>query len=95
VEHHGLDTPGKICHRSWQELVNILGEGHYVRYDESTANRLLKLCHKLDKEYGGKLSRLRELSADRAEIERRLLEFDGIGPKTVQIFMREAAQVWC
>jgi endonuclease III len=94
VERHGLDAPGKICRRPWQELVNILGEGHYVRYDESTADRLLKLCHKLDEEYGGKLSRLRELSADRAEIERRLLEFEGIGPKTVQIFMREAAQVW-
>jgi endonuclease III len=51
-----------------------------VRYDESTAERLLKLCRKLGQEYGGKL--------------RRLLEFEGIGLKTVQIFMREAVQVW-
>ena len=28
------------------------------------------------------------------EMERRLAEFEGVGPKTVEIFMREAARVW-
>ena len=44
VEKHKRDTPRKICNCSWQQLVDMLGEGHYVRYDESTADRLLKLC---------------------------------------------------
>jgi len=72
----------------------MLGEGHYVRYDESTAERLLKLSDKLNNEYGGKLGNIREQSKDRKELEKRLGEFEGIGPKTVEIFMREAQKVW-
>ena len=72
----------------------MLGEGHYVRYDESTAERLLKLCEKLNKEYGGKISGIHEASENRKDFEKRLGEFEGIGPKTVEIFMREAGKVW-
>ncbi len=94
VDNHRRDTPRKLCNCSWQELVNMLGEGRYVRYDESTAERLLKLCNKLNSEYGGKLGNLREQSKDRKDLEKRLAEFEGIGPKTVEIFMREARKVW-
>lgn len=90
VRRHRRDTPRRIARCSWQELVDMLGEGHYVRYDESTAERLLEMANKLNDEYGGRLGRLRELSGDRGELKRRLLEFNGVGPKTVQIFMREA-----
>ncbi|HAQ89084.1 MULTISPECIES: DNA methylase [Stutzerimonas] len=94
VEKHKRDTPRKIGNCSWQELVDMLGEGHYVRYDESTAERLLKLCDKLNSEYGGKLGNIRERSKDRKDLKKRLGEFEGIGPKTVEIFMREAEKVW-
>jgi endonuclease III len=94
VDKHGRDTPRKLCNCSWQELVKMLGEGRYVRYDESTAERLLKLCHKLNSEYDGKLGNIHEQSKDRKELEKRLAEFEGVGPKTVEIFMREAAKVW-
>lgn len=94
VEKHGRDTPRKLRNCSWQALVNMLGEGHYVRYDESTAERLLKLCDKLNKEYGGKLGNLHQQSKDRKDLEKRLAEFEGVGPKTVEIFMREARKVW-
>ena len=94
VEKHKRDTPRKLGNCSWQELVDMLGEGHYVRYDESTAERLLKLSDKLNNEYGGKLGNIREQSKDRKELEKRLGEFEGIGPKTVEIFMREAEKVW-
>ncbi|MGE6995326.1 DNA methylase [Pseudomonas sp. NPDC047961] len=93
-EKHKRDTPRKLGNCSWQELVDMLGEGHYVRYDESTAERLLKLSDKLNNEYGGKLGNIREQSKDRKELEKRLGEFEGIGPKTVEIFMREAQKVW-
>ena len=94
VEKHKRDTPRKLCNCTWQELVDMLGEGHYVRYDESTAERLLKLCDKLNKEYGGKISGIHEASENRKDFEKRLGEFEGIGPKTVEIFMREAGKVW-
>jgi endonuclease III len=94
VDRYGCDTPEKLGRHSWQELVDMLGEGHYVRYDESTAERLLKMCAKLKHEYGGKLSRIRDSSKNRRDLEQRLLEFEGIGPKTVEIFMREARKIW-
>lgn len=94
VEKHKRDTPRKLCNCSWQELVDMLGEGHYVRYDESTAERLLKLCEKLNKEYGGKIGSIQQASENRKDFEKRLREFEGVGPKTVEIFMREAAKVW-
>jgi endonuclease III len=94
VDKHKRDTPRKLGNCSWQQLVDMLGEGHYVRYDESTAERLLKLCEKLDQEYDGKLGRIHELSESRKDLEKRLADFEGVGPKTVEIFMREAAKVW-
>jgi len=71
----------------------MLGEGRYTRYDESTANRLLKLSERLTRDYGGKVLNILEASKDRSEFEARLKEFEGIGPKTVEIFMRDAQQV--
>jgi endonuclease III len=94
VEQHGRDTPHKLVHCSWQQIVDMLGEGHYVRYDESTADRLLKLCRKLNDEYGGKIGNVQRQSESRKDFERRLGEFEGVGPKTVEIFMREAARAW-
>lgn len=71
----------------------MLGEAHYVRYDETTATRLLALAHKLNNEYAGKVGNIVADGADRQAFEKRLAEFDGIGPKTVEIFMREAGPV--
>ncbi|MEP7098811.1 MAG: hypothetical protein ABI748_14215 [Dokdonella sp.] len=64
-----------------------------MRYDESTAERLKLLCTKLIEEYHGRVPGICEASESRAEFERRLLHFKGIGPVTVRIFMREAAPV--
>lgn len=93
VEKHQRDTPRKLANCTHRELVAMLGEAHYVRYDESTADRLSALSHKLNDEYGGKLSHIQAASENRAEFEKRLQAFDGVGPKTVEIFMREAAGV--
>ncbi|WP_445178676.1 DNA methylase [Pseudomonas sp. McL0111] len=93
ADKHQRDTPRKLANCSHRQLVAMLGEAHYVRYDETTAERLLALAKKLNEEYAGKISNMVEASADRADFERRLAEFEGIGPKTVEIFMREAARV--
>ncbi|UAW98824.1 DNA methylase [Halopseudomonas nanhaiensis] len=94
VEQHGHDSPDKLCQCSHRQLVNMLGEGGYARYDESTAERLRLMCEKLNGEFGGKVSAIFEQSADREELEKRLRQFKGIGPRTTDIFLRETGEVW-
>jgi endonuclease III len=93
VERHQRDTPRKLANCSHRDLVAMLGEAHYVRYDESTADRLSALSTRLIDEYGGQLGNVHRASENRADFEKRLQAFDGVGPKTVEIFMREAAGV--
>ncbi|CAI8828613.1 MULTISPECIES: hypothetical protein [Pseudomonas] len=93
VEEEGRDTARKLQHCTSKELVAMLGRAHYVRYDESTAQRLLDLSAKLNAEYAGKISHIRSASENRQAFEQRLGEFDGVGPKTIEIFMRDAAKV--
>lgn len=51
------------------------------------------LAARLNNEYAGKVGNIIKASADPADFERRLAAFDGIGPKIVEIFRREAAKV--
>jgi len=90
VVEHGRDTPAKLCNCSHAELVRMLGEGGYRRYDESTATRLSLLCRALVDDYDGRIHGIAEAAADRADFERRLLAFKGVGLVTLGIFMREA-----
>lgn len=50
VERNQLDTPDRLRRSGHRRLVQLLGQARYVRYDESTAARLLKLCDKLESE---------------------------------------------
>ncbi|AZE95012.1 ATPase [Pseudomonas orientalis] len=93
VEEEGRDTARKLQHCTSRQLVAMLGRAHYVRYDETTAQRLLDLSAKLNAEYSGKITRILQASEDRQAFEKRLGEFDGVGPKTIEIFMRDAAMV--
>lgn len=86
-------TPKKILDADWDELVRILDEGGYVRYDFSTADKLLDICKDLLEKYGS-LIKLYEQAKDAKDLEQRLLEFKGIGPVTVNIFLRELRVVW-
>ncbi|WP_300627885.1 DNA methylase [Pseudomonas sp.] len=93
VEQEGRDTAQKLQHCTSRELVAMLGRAHYVRYDETTAQRLLDLSAKLNADYSGKITRILQASDSRQAFEKRLGEFDGVGPKTIEIFMRDAATV--
>lgn len=93
VEEQGRDTARKLQHCTSRELVAMLGRARYVRYDETTAQRLLDLSAKLNAEYAGKITHMRSASESREAFEKRLGEFDGVGPKTIEIFMRDAAKV--
>ena len=90
VEQHGIDSPARLARCSQLELVRLLGQARYVRYDISTADRLLKLSRKLLAEYDGRISAIHRQSTDQHDFAQRLLAFEGIGPKTLEIFMREA-----
>ena len=85
-----LTSPHAILQKSPTELVNALGEGHYRRLDESSARNLHTLCQQLTDDYGGSIRRMYSRSKSRADFEARLAELQGVGPKTIEIFMREA-----
>ncbi|MEP7184400.1 MAG: DNA methylase [Rhodanobacter sp.] len=89
IETRGRDTPRKLSHCIYAELLKMLGEGGYARYDESTARRLTLLCKMLIEDYHDSVLGILEASERRADVERRLRRFKGVGPVTVRIFMRE------
>jgi endonuclease III len=88
-----VTTPDKILVTGWDGLVRILDDGGYVRYDFSTATRLLDISKTLKERYGG-LIELYKAAADARDLERRLQEFKGIGPVTTNIFLRELRVAW-
>ncbi|NGO72638.1 hypothetical protein [Streptomyces boncukensis] len=89
----GLRDARRMAAASWQERVDLLGEGGYRRYDERTATQLGEGAELLLREYGGDLRRLRE-RAGSGGVERALREVPGIGPVGAAIFLREAQEVW-
>jgi endonuclease III len=92
---HGLTNPQKILAAGWEYLVNpVMREGGYVRYDESKSRKILSACRMLLDLYGGSLARLHEKASDRRDLEQRLLAFYGVGPVTVNIFLRELRPFW-
>ncbi|WP_101926522.1 MULTISPECIES: DNA methylase [Luteimonas] len=90
VDVHGRNTVRKLGACSHAQLVRMLGEGGYGRYDESTAIRLSLLCRTLIEDHDGRITCIAEVSQNREAFERRLLAFKGVGPVTLGIFMREA-----
>ena len=92
-EEEGLVTPEKILEAGWNRLVEVLDSGGYVRYDFSTASNLLEIMKTL-KEKHGDLERLHNESISPDDLEKRLLEFKGVGPVCVNIFLRELREIW-
>lgn len=91
----GYRTPDAMLAASWQDRVDALGRGHYVRYDESTATALGNGAQLIVDRYRGDLRRMRqEAGGDMAELRRRLREVPRLGPTGVDIFCREAQAVW-
>jgi endonuclease III len=92
-ERAGIVTPEDIIDAGWDKLVEILDSGGYVRYDFSTASNLLDTANKLKQRYGS-LQNLYDRSLDSKDLERKLLEFKGVGPTAVNIFLRELRGIW-
>jgi len=94
-EKHGVLTPEKIIETGWDELVNILDEGSYTRYDFKTATKLLEVAENLQRNYNGSLKLLYERASDSLDLEKKIKELGkGIGDTTVSIFLRELRGIW-
>ncbi len=93
-EIRGLITPEAIQKAGWNRLVEVLDEGGYARYDYKTADMLLDITRRLQDHYGGKVINLIERAANFEELETMLTEFKGVGPVTVNIFLREMRNMW-
>ena len=92
-ERAGIMTPESIMEAGWDKLVEVLDRGGYVRYDFSTASNLLGIAASLREKYGS-LENLHTQAKDSMDLEKKLLEFKGVGPTTVNIFLRELKGIW-
>ncbi len=94
-ERNDLLTPDSILKAGWDKLVKVLDDGGYVRYDFSTATKLLEIMKDLMERYSGSLNRIHEESIDEKEISERLKDLGkGIGDVMVNIFLRELRGIW-
>jgi hypothetical protein len=92
---HGLISPRKIVGAGWEILVSpVMREGGYVRYDGRKSTQVLRDCETLIADYGGSLNRLHNAARDSRDLEDRLLAFYGVGPVTMNIFLRELRPFW-
>jgi len=82
-------TPRKMVDATWQQRVDALGRGHYVRYDESTATALGEGAQLILDEYSGDVRRMRG-----DDLAKHLRKMPRLGPVGVDIFCREAQLVW-
>jgi hypothetical protein len=91
----GIWSPEAILAQGWDNLVMLLDEGGYTRYDFKTATKLLKVMGSLKEQYQGSLERVHDLSRSYEDLEGRLRALgSGIGPATINIFLRELRGIW-
>ncbi len=83
----------KLAKIDWDTLVRLLDQAHYVRYDFSTATKLIQIATQLKTKYGS-LSQLLQYACNTHKLEAQLLAFNGIGPTTTRIFMQSIGPLW-
>jgi endonuclease III len=92
---HGLTSPRKILKAGWDFLVYpVMREGGYVRYDNRKSTQVLRDCETLIADYGGSVNRLHDAARDAHDLDEKLLAFYGVGPVTMNIFLRELRPFW-
>ncbi len=89
----GLTSPEAIVHAGWNKLVAVLDRAHYVRYDFSTATKLLGVCRELKRRYGTVTNLLKQAKTA-VELSQKLQEFKHVGPVTARIFVRDVQPIW-
>jgi endonuclease III len=91
----GLRTPQAVLDAERATMIRAFGRAHYVRYDESSATRMVDIAAMARDEYGGDLRRLADRSDRDVKAAARLLQrFKGIGATGADIFLREVQDIW-
>jgi endonuclease III len=93
--HDGLRTPKAVLDADRSTMIKAFGRAHYVRYDESSATRLVDIARAVRDDYADDVRGLAEQSSDDVTSARRFLkQFKGIGDTGADIFLREVQDVW-
>jgi hypothetical protein len=90
----GLHRVAQARHISWEDLVELLDEGGYVRYDFRTATRLQELAEVISERYGGEVCEIGRSFPRYLQLRQALDALPGWGPVTIQLFLRELRGVW-
>ncbi|MDP7701917.1 endonuclease [Mycobacterium sp. TY815] len=91
----GLRTPKAVLAADRRLMIEAFGRAHYVRYDESSATRLVDIAERVRDEFGGDLREIAGRSDHDAQQAARILKtFNGIGDTGASIFLREVQDVW-
>ena len=92
---NGVLSPDRILETGWDGLVLLLDVGGYVRYDFKTATKLLEVMAALKERFDADLNALHAQAQNPHDLEQSLMDLGkGIGPVTVNIFLRELRDVW-
>lgn len=89
-----LDTPWAIMETSDHNLVSVLHQGGYTRYQHIVARGLLACMRQLIDDYEGSLYLMLEHSYDEDEFSKRLRKLYGVGPKITEIFVHETEEIF-
>ena len=87
-----LDLPWAILKMSDHQLVSLLHQGGYTRYQHVMTKALKTSMQQLVDFYEGSLVLMIEDSYDEDQLSKRLQKLYGVGPKTAEIFMRETEE---
>jgi hypothetical protein len=93
LTHARLVSPDAILRAGWDKLVRLLDHAHYVRYDFSTATKLLEVSKELRERYGS-LTNLLAQARTPGELSARVQEFKHVGPVTARIFLQGVRPIW-
>ncbi|HEY8912938.1 hypothetical protein [Lacisediminihabitans sp.] len=85
---HGLTTLDRFADYDREQLRALLDEGHYARFDYLMTDELHEVMATVKRQYGS-VSAMVKTSGSRKELSEWLDALAGVGPKTVEIFLRE------
>jgi endonuclease III len=94
LERRDLLTPDALRNADLWDMIDVMAQGGYSRYDGITTRKLQWAAAKLCEQYAGDLNRLHDSAADSTDLVARLREFWGVGETTAGIFLRELRGLW-
>jgi hypothetical protein len=90
----GLKRIDQVRHVPTEDLVRLLDEGGYARYDFRTATRLRVLSELVDERFDGQVAVIGQRYQVYPALWAALINLPGWGQVTIQLFLRELRGVW-